>query len=325
MKKSLFVLAAAIAAGFVSTARASWTVLPLPNTQNFTNTALGHLPDGRFVYGHNGNLIRQDTFGASTATPYTNAPAGDSSFITSTHIGYSNSGTRSYDGTNTATTFNAAIAPPNNPYAGVNYGSGALLMVGSQGFGSSALYHISSGGTITTLITAFSDFSGGIAMDDVGNVYLAHAGLDANDNNIYRYTAAQITTAIAGTPLTLANGTFVANLGVSGYLAVDSTTNRLYASGYQINGIRVLDLGTSETGTLVAPGFNNSNYASLATFTNGGTEYLGWVNRAGFGSGDAVSYGYAPLSTLPIPEPGAAVLGLAGVFMLGIRRRRISA
>lgn len=325
MKKVLFVLAAAIAAGFVSNARAAWSLLPLPNSENFTNTALGHLPDGRFIYGHNGTLIRQDNFGAAAATPYTNAPSGDSSFITSTHIGYSGSGTRGYDGTNTGTTFNTAIAPPNNPYAGVNYGSGALLMVGSQGFGSSGLYHISAGGILTTLVTTVSDFSGGIAMDDVGNVYVAYAGFGANENNIYRYTAAQITAAVGGTPLVLGDATYVGNLGVSGYLAVDSTANRLYASGWQTNGIRVLDLGTMETGTLVAPGFDNPNYSSLSTFTNEGTRYLGWVNRAGFASGDAVTYGYAPLSTLPIPEPGSMLLGLVGLFALCHRRRSLAA
>jgi hypothetical protein len=321
MKKALFVLAAVITAGFVSSARAAWTFLPLPDTQTSGNTAMGHLPDGRFIYGHNGSIIRQDSFGAAAATSFTNAPAGDSSFLTSTHVGYYAGGTRSYNSADPGSAFSAAVNPPNNAYAGVNHGSGGLLLVAAQGFGASGLFHISSGGAITTLVASFSDWSGGIAMDDVGNVYLAYAGFDANDNNIYRYTAAQITTAIGGTPLILGDATLVGNLGVSGYLAVDSGTNRLYASGWQINGLRVLDLGTMETGTLVAPGFNNSNYTSLSTFTNEGTKYLGWVNRSGFGSGDPVTYGYAPLSTLPIPEPGVAMLGLAGVFMLCQRRR----
>lgn len=325
MKKSLFVLAAAIAAGFVSPARAAWTLLPLPDTQNYNNTALGHLPDGRFIYGHNGSLIRQDAFGAAAATPYTNAPSGDSSFVTATHIGYSGTGTRSYDGSNTATTFSLVSSTPNNPYAGVAYGSGGLLMVASQGFGSSGLFHISSGGIQTTLVEAVSDFSGGIAMDDVGNVYLANAGFDSNNNNIYRYTAAQIAAAIGGTPLTPGDAAYVGNLGVSGYLAVDSTTNRLYASGWQINGIRVLDLGTNETGTLLVPGFDNANYSSLTTFTHEGTGYLGFVNRSGFGTGDSVTYGYAPLSTLPIPEPGTALLGFIGLSVLCNRRRSSAA
>lgn len=325
MKKSLFVLAAVIAAGFVSSARAAWTLLPLPATVDFNNTAMGHLPDGRFIYGHKSVVTRQDVFGAAGATPYLNGPAGDASFVTSTHVGYFGGGTRAYDSADTGTTFGSAVSPPNNAYAGVNHGAGGLLLVGAQGFGPSGLHHISSGGTITTLVSNFSNWSGGIAMDDVGNVYLAYAGFGANDNNIYRYSAAQITAAIAGTPLTLGDAVFVANLGVSGYLAVDSTTNRLYASGWQINGIRVFDLGTMATGTLVPDGFDNSNFSSLSTFTNAGTEYLGWVNRSGFAGGDSVTYGYAPLSTLPIPEPGSAMLGLAGVLVLCQRRRRIAA
>ena len=329
MRKALFVLAAAIAAGLVSSARAAWTFLPLPATDpipgGYANTAMGHLPDGRFIYGHNGTLIRQDTFGAAAASAYTNAPAGDSSFVTSTHIGYSGTGTRTYDSANAGTSFGLISSTPNNPYAGVKYGAGGLLMVGSQGFGSSGLFHISSGGIQTTLVATVSQFSGGIAMDDVGDVYLGYAGLDANDNNIYKFTAAQIAAAIGGTALNLGQATFVGNLGVSGSLAVDSTTNRLYASGYQINGIRVLDLGTNETGTLVAPGFNNANYASLSTFSHGGVEYLGWVNRSGFAGGDPVTYGYAPLSTLPIPEPATALLGALGFLALGQRRRRFAA
>ena len=32
---------------------------------------MGHLDDGRFIYGHNGALIRHNTFGAPAATAYT--------------------------------------------------------------------------------------------------------------------------------------------------------------------------------------------------------------------------------------------------------------
>lgn len=325
MKRSLFVLAAVLAADFASTAQAAWTLLPLPATQNFNNTAMGHLPDGRFIYGHNGTMLRQDTFGAAAATAYTNAPSGDSSFVTSTHVGYSATGTRTFDSGDSGSSYTLVSSTPNNPYAGVNHGAGGLLLVGAQGSGSSGLYHLSSTGVLTTLVATVSNWSGGIAVDDVGDVYLAYAGFGPNENNIYRYTASQIATAIGGSPLTLAQATLVGNLGVSGYLAVDSTTNRLYASGWQTNGIRVLDLGTNETGTLVPTGFDNANFASLSTFTNAGTEYLGWVNRSGFGGGDTVTYGYAPLSTLPIPEPGSTFLGMVGVLMLCQRRRRIAA
>lgn len=325
MNQSLFAVAAAIAVGFVSTAQAAWTLLPLPEAQNAFNTAMGHLPDGRFIYGHNGLLIQQNAFGAAAATPFTNAPSGDSSFVTSTHIGTSGVGTRSYDGSSTGSGFGSAIGVPNNPYVGVNYGAGGLLMVGSQGFGSSGLYHISSTGDITTLLATVSDWSGGMAMDDIGNVYVAYAGFGASENNIYRFTDAQIAAAIAGTPLTIGQAAYVGNLGVSGYLAVDSATNRLYATGWQTNGIRVLDLGTNQTGTLVAPGFDNANYAALSTFSNNGTRYLGWVNRAGFASGDDVTYGYAALSTLPIPEPGGALLSLVGLLVFVQRRRRFCA
>ena len=324
MKRPIAIVAAVLAASTV-VANASWTLLALPDTTNWNTTSIGHLPDGRFIYGHNGALIQQDTFGAAAATAFTNAPSGDYAFVTASHVGIFNSGTRSYDGGTTSTSFTTRDTSIQGAYAGVS-ASGSLLMTGAASFGSpSGLFHISSSGTFATLVADFSPYSGGVAMNESGDVFIAYSDAtgSGNDNNIYRYSNAQIAAAIAGTPLDFAAATFVGNLGVSGSLAYDPVENRLYAAGWQLgSGIAALDLDTNETYTHTLPG--DGNYA-VTTFSDGSNGYVGWVSRSGWMGGDTVTYGYDFASALPVPEPSTALLLTAALTSAMFRRNRCRA
>lgn len=321
--KTRILVAAALAAALLLAPQAraqSWTTLALPNTNNWNSIAITHLSDGRFIYGHDGTLLLQNTFGSNATTPFTNAPSGDYAFITPTFLAggaWGGAPIYAFDGTNTATSFTNLGTRQN--YAGVNFSSG-LLLVGTNGAnGTSSLAYFTSGNNLQTIIDNISTYSGGIALDANGDVYIA----DNDDLKIYRFTNAQITNAITNnSTLDLTQGTLLGNLGVSGSLAVDIANNRLYAAGWQSNGIQVLDLSTNQTGTLV-PGPANANY-QVTVFSDGTNTYLGWLNRSGYSGGDTVIYGYALANTIPIPEPSALALAVMAL-LTALRFRRNSA
>ncbi|MCS7008481.1 MAG: hypothetical protein N2035_09795 [Chthoniobacterales bacterium] len=306
--KSALILFLTCAASYAQ----SWTILNLPNTVSWNTISLTHLPDGRFIYSHDGSIFLQNSFGSNATTSFTNAPSGDYAFITTSFVAAGAWGAApiySYNSSNTSTTFTNLGSRQN--YAGVNYGSGLLLVGNNGNNNTSSLAYFTSGNNLQTIIDNISTYSGGIALDANGDVYLA----DDDDLLLYRFTNTQITNAISNnTTLTLSQGTLLGNLGVSASIAVDIANNRLYAAGYQINGIRVLDFSTNQTGTLI-PGPNNANY-QVSFFSDGTNTYLGWLNRSGYSGGDTVLYGYALASTIPIPEPSTASIALLATLAL---------
>lgn len=309
---------AALACTFPGVANAQWTTLALPNTIDYGNTTMGHLSNGLFLYGHSGSLRQQNSFGNNASTAFTNAFAGDYAFVTSTFAAsgaWGGGPIDSFAGSNTASAFTAIGTYQN--YAGINRGAG-LLLVGTNGGGSkSSLGYLTTANVFTSLIGDISTYSGGFAMAANGDVYVA----DDDDKNIYRFTSLQIDTAISGTPLLMTEGTLVANLGVSGSLAFDSSSNRLYATGWQQNGIQVYDINSSQSSSLI-PDASNANY-QVMVFGDGSNSYVGWLNRSGWAGGDTVTYGYALSDTVPLPEPNSLVLLVlgCGLFLL-IRKLR---
>lgn len=316
MKKTSFIVAGAFAALSIS-CQAAWTTLSLPDTTSWENTTIGHLSDGRFIYGNSGTLVQQVAFGTNAVSAYANAPSGDYSFVTTQFLGIGGFGpgpVYSFAGGTTATSF-TNISSIHQVYQAVNYDASSMILVGTAG-GNSDLAYMNTGGTYVTLINNISTFSGAIARDDSGNVYVA----DNDDFNIYKFSSAQISSAILGTPLSIGDGMLVANLGVSGSLAVDSSTNRLYASGWQHNGIQVYDMTLGQSGSFT-PGLDNSNY-QVNSFTDGSNSYVGWITRSNWNGGDAVTYGYDLSSLVAIPEPSACLLLASGGLGLGFLRLR---
>lgn len=329
MRRSIAIAAAVLAASTLA-AKAAWTVLTLPDTTSGATSSMGHLADGRFVYGHNGALLQQNSFGASPATkPYTNAPAGDYAFVTAGHIARYNTGTASYDGANTGTAFTTRNTTITSPYAGVATSAGGLLMTGAVGFGSSGVFHLSAAGTFTTLVNGFSPWSGGIALNPnatgaAAYAFVAFAGPDGNNNNIYSFSRDQIDGAIVGSALSLVDATLVGNLTDTSSLAYDPVQNRLYGAGYNEPGtIHILDLDTNVTGKLTLPGVATNT--SVMTFTDGGTSYVGWLSIDGWSGGSHVTYGYDAASLVAIPEPGTALVLTVVLGVAVLRRTRIAA
>ena len=316
-KTTLIVFTSLLSAATLS---ASWTTFQLNNRLSYNSTAMAHLNDGRLVYAHDGSVSQQNTFGSSAMTSFTNAPTGAYSYVTSN--GYLGVGGTFVEPTApvykfTATNTNSLFTSggPIQNYVAVAYGT-EILISGVNG-ATSEIGHYTAEGTYTSIITDVSTYSAGLALDGAGNLYVA----DNDDQRIYSFTAAQVTAAISGPALTIADGAFVTNLGVSGSLAVDSL-GRLYAAGWQLSGIQVFDTNTSIAGSLT-PYNENKNYV-VSTFSDGTDDYVAWLNAKGSNAGDGVTYGYDFDSAIVVPEPTAYAL-LAGLFTLaavGIRRRR---
>jgi hypothetical protein len=318
MKKTT-VLTFATLLSLASTAVA-WTTIDLPNRVSFNNTAMTHLSDGRLVYAHDGSIYQQDTFGSAALSTYANAPTGDYGYITGN--GFLGGGdfpvasVYEFTTSGTSTAFTSIGTQQN--YGAVAYDGSSVLMVGGNGAGAvSEVGYFSSAGVYTSIVSNVSSFSGGITLDGSGNLYVANG----NNNDIYSFSAAQVTASLAGTTLTVADGAFVANLGVSGSLAVD-TLGRLYAAGYQMNGIQVFDLNTSVVSSII-PLEENANYV-VSAFTDGSDDYVGWLNTGGFSAGDSVVYGYELDGSIVVPEPSAYALlaGLLSCAAVCVRRRK---
>lgn len=306
----------------VATLSAGWTTFALPDRATFDNTAMTHLSDGRLVYAHAGSVSQQSTFGSSTLSPYLNSPGGGYSYVTSNgFLGVATSPAPDSVFNFTAGDTSSIFAPQatlRQNYGAVVYDGSSVLMVGkNDSGGESEVGHLDNTGAYQTLVNNVSTSSGGITLDGSGNLYV----VDNDDSNIYRFTAGQVATSLSGTTLSILDGQLITNLGVSGSLAVDSL-GRLYAAGWQLNGIQVFDMVNSVTSSLI-PLDDNANYV-VSAFSNGSDDYVGWLNASGYGNGDSVVYGYDLDGNIAVPEPSAYALlaGLLSCAAVVARRRK---
>lgn len=309
-----------------SSLSAAWSSFALPNRDAGSTPAFSHLSDGRVLYAHHGTVYRQDTFGNSTLSEYTNAPdnTGSSetySFIASngfagSTVSFGAGPVYTFDSGNLSSTFSSS--GPIQSYYGVSYTPDSALIVGANGgSGQSEVGHYTDAGVYTTVIEDVSLFSGGITLDGAGNLYV----IDNDDLNIYSYSAAQVAGALIGLPLQISDGTLITSLGVSGSIAVDSQ-GRIFATGYQLAGIQVYDMNTGDSGTLI-PNLNNANY-SVETFSDGSDDYVAFVNWESYSPGAGVLYGYDLDGNVPVPEPSAYALIAGALAMLTLQKRRRS-
>ncbi len=325
-RRTCSLLVVALATTFVvSPARASWTEFSLPNLVSpFSPTAMGFLPDGRYVYANQGAYYRQDAFGAASYTAYTNVTPGnnaDPSFIAvwdATRAlagggGFGASDLYRFDpSTLNAPSFAAQGLALQN-YSGVFRDATTLYLAGNNGTGSShAIGYVDlATDSFKVIIDNVSTYSSDFARDAAGNLYVG----DNDDGKVYKFTAAQLALAIGGSALTVADGQFVHQFGNAlGSLAVDGL-GRIWSAGFLQNGIQVYDPGTDAETTII-PGLDNANYKVYA-FTADGQDYVGYFNQANPFSGDSAQFfGYQA-----IPEPGAFLLTLIALFGLAVTHR----
>tara|TARA_Y200000002_G_scaffold61164_3_gene46432 strand:+ start:2013 stop:2996 length:984 start_codon:yes stop_codon:yes gene_type:complete len=304
------------------TAQAIWTTIDLPDRLSYESTAMSHLSDGRLLYAHDGNIYRQSAFGSSSTVAFSNAPSGAYSFVT----GNGFIGVGSFGGSAPIYSFNAgdSNAPFTNSgsiqsYTGATYENDSILTVGingdREGSSVSEVGIYSRSGMYTTIVSNVSTYSGGIAWSG-DTLYVA----DNDDTRIYSFSSSQVSSAINGAELSIENGTFITNLGVSGSIAVDSE-GRIFASGYQSNGIQVYDPSAQTTGSL----FSNDAGTSytVGTFSNGSNNYIAWLNAEGYSAGDGITYGYALEANVPVPEPANYGLFMCIIAIAFVLCRRL--
>ncbi len=332
-KSSVVVLAVALATvSFVFQTFAQWTQFSLPNLSDaFAPTAVAVLPDGRYVFAMQGGYYRQDAFGAPGYSAYSNVSPGDSadpSFLAvwdATHAlagggGFGASDLYRFDPSSlTAPAFTAQGLSLQN-YSGVFRDANSLYVGGANGSAANGFggqkHSISfvdlATATSKVIIDNISTFSGAFARDATGNLYVGNT----DNGNVYKFTAAQLSLAISGSPLTIADGAWVYHsINSFGTMAVDAL-GRIWTSGFLANGLQVFDPLTGVE-TTVIPGLTNANY-TVTSFSVDGQGYVAYVNQANpFSGGTAQYYGF-----MAVPEPATLALVLAGLVSLGCCCRR---
>ena len=330
-KLFVVVVTAALAAAYVPTSSAQWTEFSLPNLSDwYAPTAIGHLPDGRYVFGMKGAYYLQDSFGSGGNTQYINTAPGDSadpSFIVVYDATKAMAGGGGWGASDlyqfnpsslTSPTFTAQGLSLQN-YSGVWRDSTSLYVGGGNGTG--GLHAISYVDLATTtnkvIIDNISLWSCAFARDTAGNLYVG----DNDDGKVYKFTVAQLNLAISGSALQITDGTFIhqfyGGFTGPGSLAVDGE-GKLWAASWAANGLQVYDPVT-DTETTIIPSLTNANYM-VATFSTSGQDYVAYVNKAGWAAGAAQTYGY-----MIIPEPGTLTLVLAGLVLVPLCRRKMQA
>ena len=334
LKMSVLIAAGLAAAAFVSQSFADWTQFSLPNLSDaFAPTAIAVLPDGRYVFAMQGTYYRQDTFGAGSYSAYSNLSPGnnaDPSFLAvwdATHGlagggGFGASDLFRFDPSSlTSPTFTAQGLSLQN-YSGVFRDATSLYVGGGNGsagngFGGqkhSISYVDLSLATTKVIIDNVSTFSGAFARDAAGDLYVG----DTDNGNVYKFSSAQLSFAIASSALTIADGTLVYHsINSLSTMAVDGL-GRIWTTGYLANGLQMYD-PMSDTETTIIPGLTNANYMVTA-FSVGGQDYVAYTDQANpFSGGTAQYYGFAA-----IPEPATFALVTCGVALLALYRRRKS-
>jgi hypothetical protein len=320
-------LAAVACLLFTVPARAAWTSLALPDLgTDFGSYHMGHTADGRLIYGSDNDLDRQVGFqlsGAVALTDYQNAgvwfPSSVSLFNDTLGVvgqgAYGASQIYVFNPSDLATPFTAIPNVTLQDYSVLFRDASSLYVGGLNGTGGKhAVSYVTLAGTSQLLIDDISTYSGDMALDSAGNLYISNN----DDLSLYEFPAAQLSIAIAThRTLTLADGAFLTKLHRNASLAVDAQ-GRIWSAGYQGSGLEMFDPANGIF-TPFTPALDNSTYV-VSTFSIGPTSYVGFINASGYFQGSTLTYGFDLVENL-VPEPGSGALLLLGLAVF-VRRRR---
>lgn len=292
-------------------ARAGWVELPLPNLSGaFAPLAMDHLPDGRFLYAESGQFLLQDGFGSPAATAFTGEPFVDPSFIAVLDAtravagggGFGTSDLYRFDPAAPAAPGFAALGLDIQNFQAVPRDAAGLYVGGIYTGVTHGVRYVAADGSVSkVIIENISTYSGGLARDAAGNLYVG----DNDDGRVVRFSAAQLAGAIAGAPLDMGEGEFIHDFGGGGHigsLAVDAR-GRVWATGWMQDGLRMYD-PWADVDLQFIPGPTNANYTVL-NFQRGGVDYVAYINQANpFAGGTAMRYGYVRSGAAPAVRAG---------------------
>jgi len=316
----------------------AWVTLDLPDLGDSPPAvAISHLSDGRFVYGNSNALYLQNSFGAAAVTTFATPPGVDPSFVTvltdtTAMLGAGGGGPTSpvyqFNPSNPASPGYTAGAVLEN-FSAAPAGASSAYVVGSNGSGEnefggndSSVSYVTLAGQQQLLVNHDGGFSGGVAVDKAGNLFLG----DDDNNSVYKFTAAQVQNAIAhATVLALGDGTLVHTFGadVIGSLAVDAD-GRVWAAGFGAAGLYWFNPATNNSGVFDPQdaAANPESLYSLSTFSANGSDYVGYVWQSGFDGGDSVVYGYDTVQNVPEPATTAWWAAMVALVAACCNRRR---
>lgn len=328
----LRIVSAVVALTVPATLFASWIQFDLPTLSSaWGPTALAHLPDGRYVFAENGSFYLQDAWNSASYSAYSGEPSTDPSFIgiyDGTHAvagrgTWAASDMDVFDPSSLSSPGFSSVGVSLQNYHGVIRDASSVYVGGSDtGVGGNhhGIRYVTLDGSVNkVVIDDISVYSCGFAIDAGGNLYVG----DNDDGCVYRFTAAQLGGAIAGSALSIGDGEFIYDFGGGGNLgtlAVDGH-GRVWATGWQQVGLKVYNPSLAQEFTYV-PGLANTDY-KVAAFYREGVPYIAYLNQANAGqNGSAQYYGFDEAAAYAIPEPGTLALLGTGVLLTVIHVRR---
>ncbi len=296
-------------------------------------TCFTHLPDGRFLLGLQGALRLQQAWDLPASSMIGNGGvefdpsflavrndqegllgSGGNFFQQSSLHGIQLTTPRSVSPTPLAAADNYTGQYWRNPATGRE----GWLLVGLSGPSlRNRVTFVSLDGTRVGPVTAdISTYSGGLAVDGTGNVYVAQYELEGTNESaesewVRKFPATVIDTAVASilqgqaAPAPKQAGTLVYRFDSAGSLAVDAM-GRLWASGFKVSHLQGYN---PQNGAMLRltpphaafPGVSDASY-QVSTFTRDGRGWLAFLLADEAGEpGSTIAYGRAPLDALPMP------------------------
>lgn len=310
----------------VATAYAYWGQIPLVPGDAEDKFAVGHLPDGNYVYLVADRAYLQNTFTRTGHSEYkavpTNPPPSfvavwDDSLAVAGYADESSGTLQRFDpsdldnpgftSVSTIRTFHGVFHDATSVYVGDISGS------------SVSIRYVALDGTTNRVVVAdisASSSPAGFARNESGDLYVG----DSDDGVVYRFTASQLGTAVlSGVPLQMSQGTAVHDFGEGSNIvsvAVDGL-GRIWGGGEQ-TGIRVYNPALGMATNLV-PHLNGTR-CRVTAFSVDGRAYVGCVSEIG-GEPARRMYG-SDLSAFYLMDhtalPFAAALGGTNPYDRGI-------
>lgn len=335
IKRAAVLGASAFALAASAAFSAEWTSFQVGTLNSYTFT-YAHRDDGQFILGEGGEIGIQTTYGSPGITPLANTsnilldPAAIA--VKSATVGIIAAG-------GPLATSNLYLFDPSTPGTSIsatplanlqNYvikywkhptsAREGWLVIGGNGtvpvggfYGANTLSFVSLDGSKVGEITGdLSDYSGGLDVDSLGNVFVALSGLSpAEEGKVLKFTADQVDAAVLAlisdtpAPLSKAAATLIFEADASASLAVDSA-GRLWIGGYPISHIQAYDPVTSVQRRFTPDHAALANAAgspsySVRSYTRNGAGFVSFLASDSFyNDGSALTLGYKPVSELNI-------------------------